>query len=346
MKLPAFISRISWLAYLIQLTHETIQEWIRDDASRLAAALAYYTVFSMAPLLIIVIGIAGFFLGEVQARAEILHQVQDLLGPSGSEYISSLMETSWDPAAGLIATAVGFIMLLVGATGAFAQLQEALNIIWDAPARRGKGVWSYLRQRLLSFSLVLTLGFIMLVSLILGAVLSATSKYFSWMVPSYFPLFNLLNSLISFAVTTALFAAIYKILPDTKVRWRNVWLGAAFGAFMFTIGRYFIGLYLGQGSFGSVYGAAGSFVVILIWVYYSAQILFFGAEFTWVCAQHDGTGILAVDAKLGVLEKSPKLADTVKKSADHKTASKKSDVNSADPSKAVDALQVEEGRGE
>jgi membrane protein len=296
MKMPHFVSRIPWLSYLFVLVRETTREWLKDGGARMAASLAYYTVFSLAPLLIIVIAVAGFFFGETQARDEILTQLQELMGRNGAQYVRTLLDTSWSPSAGVIATALGFIMLLLGATGAFAELQESLNQIWDVEAPKRSGLWTYLRRRLISFSLVLTMGFLMMVSLVLSAILSAISKYFTERVPAYFPLFNLVNWLFAFGVTAVLFAAIYKILPDLKVRWKNVWLGAAVASLLFSIGRYFIGLYLGQGSFSSVYGAAGSFVVILLWVYYSSQILFYGAEFTWVCAQHDASGILAADA--------------------------------------------------
>jgi membrane protein len=313
MKNPThFLDRIPWLGYLWKLTRETASEWMDDGASRLAAALAYYTIFSLAPLLIIVIAVAGFFFGETQARDEIFQQMQGLMGTSGAQYMKTLLDNSWDPASGLIATSIGFVMLLVGATGAFAQLQDALNLIWKAEPRKGNTIWIYLRQRLLSFSLVLTIGFLMMVSLVLSAALSAASKYLFWMLPDYFPLFNLLNWIVSFLVTTGLFAAIYKILPDAQVRWKNVWLGAAVASLLFSVGRYLIGLYLGQSSFGSVYGAAGSFVVILLWVYYSAQILFFGAEFTWVCARHDGSGILAKDATSRDPQGKKKLATKVR----------------------------------
>ena len=291
-----FLDRIPWLAYLWELTRETAVEWKKDGASRLAASLAYYTVFSLAPLLIIVIAVAGFVFGQTTARDEIFHQMRALMGPSGADYMKTLLDNSWDGSSGIVATLLGFVMLLVGATGAFAELQDSLNQIWQAAPRKGNGIWLYLRQRLLSFSLVLTIGFLMMVSLVLSAGLSAASKYLFWLVPDYFPLLNLLNWFLSFLVTAGLFAAIYKILPDAQVRWKNVWLGAAMASLLFSIGRYFIGLYLGQSSFSSVYGAAGSFVVILLWVYYSAQILFFGAEFTWVCARHDGSGMLAADA--------------------------------------------------
>lgn len=270
------------------LLRETFVEWNRDGASRLAASLAYYTIFSLAPLMLILIAVMGFFFGQLRAREGLLRELGGLLGDSGMEYVRALLESTREPTSGLIASLVGILVLLIGATGAFAQLQEALNIIWESPPRRGKGLWPLVRQRLLSFSLVLTIGFLLLVSLALSTALSAVGKYLSWILPGYlFPILYVLNAGFSFAVTTVLFAAIYKILPDTKVRWRNVWLGAGMAALLFSIGRTLIGFYLGRSSFSSVYGAAGSFVVILLWVYYSAQILFFGAEFTQVTSRHE-----------------------------------------------------------
>ncbi len=286
--LASLLARYPRVDHYVRLTRETFIEWNRDGASRLAAALAYYTIFSLAPLLLILIAVAGFFFGQLRAREGILRELEGLLGSSGMEYVRALLNTTWEPTTGIIASIVGLCVLLIGATGAFAQLQEALNIIWESPPRRGKGLWSLIRQRLLSFSLVLTIGFLLLVSLALSTGLSAVGKYLSWLLPGYlFPILYILNGLLSFAVTTVLFASIYKILPDTKVRWRNVWLGAGMAALLFTIGRTLIGFYLGRSSFSSVYGAAGSFVVILFWVYYSAQILFFGAEFTQVTSRHE-----------------------------------------------------------
>jgi membrane protein len=276
------------LRYYSGITRETFIEWNRDGASRLAAALAYYTIFSLAPLLLILIAVAGFFFGQLRAREGLLHELEGLLGPSGMEYVRAMLDTTWEPTTGILATVIGVAVLLIGATGAFAQLQEALNIIWETPPRRGKGLWPLIRQRLLSFSLVLTIGFLLLVSLALSTALVAMGKFFSWLLPAYmFPVLYLVNTAFSFAVTTVLFASIYKILPDTKVRWRNVWLGAGMAALLFSIGRTLIGFYLGRSSFSSVYGAAGSFVVILFWVYYSAQILFFGAEFTQVTSRYE-----------------------------------------------------------
>jgi membrane protein len=286
--LSRILARYPKVEHYWTLTRETFIEWNRDGASRLAAALAYYTIFSLAPLLLIIIAVAGFFFGQLRAREGLLRELEGLLGPSGMEYVRAMLDTTWEPATGILATVIGLTVLLIGATGAFAQLQEALNIIWETPPRRGKGLWPLIRQRLLSFSLVLTIGFLLLVSLALSTGLSAVGKYLSWLLPAYmFPVLYIVNAAFSFAVTTVLFAAIYKILPDTRVRWRNVWLGASMAALLFSIGRTLIGFYLGRSSFSSVYGAAGSFVVILFWVYYSAQILFFGAEFTQVTSRFE-----------------------------------------------------------
>ncbi|HEX2613342.1 MAG TPA: YihY/virulence factor BrkB family protein [Fibrobacteria bacterium] len=286
-RLWTLLGRIHGAQRFLRLLAAAFREWTHDDASRLAASVAYYTIFSLAPLLVIAIAVAGFFFGETHARDEILAQMTDLLGRSGAAYLRTLLDTSWNPATGVLATAIGVVVLLLGATGAFAHLQEALNLMWEVEAPKRSGLWAYLRRRLISFSLVLTVGFLLLVSLVLSATLSAAGKFVGGVLPPYFPLLSLLSWAASFAVTTVLFAAIYKILPDAKVRWKNVWLGAILAALMFSLGRYLIGLYLGRSSLGSAYGAAGSFVIILLWIYYSAQILFFGAEFTQVSARFD-----------------------------------------------------------
>ncbi|HLU69625.1 MAG TPA: YihY/virulence factor BrkB family protein [Fibrobacteria bacterium] len=263
----------------------SIKEWISDRASRLAAAVAYYTIFSMAPLLLIAIAIAGFFFGETEARAGIMTQMQDLIGESGAHMLGTMLDSSWSPASGLTATVVGVVVLLIGATGAFAHLQEALNIMWDAKPSTRSGLWAFIRRRLISFSLILTVGFLLMVSLVASAVFSAMGKFLSDVLPSYFPVFSLLNASVSFGFTILLFAAIYKILPDAKVRWRDVWLGAILAALLFSVGRILIGIYLGRSALGSTYGAAGSLVAILLWIYYSTQILFFGAEMTHASSQ-------------------------------------------------------------
>lgn len=277
-------------ATVVQLVTETVKEWLDDGASRLAAALAYYTIFSLAPLLIFVIAIAGFFFGTGTARDEILSQLSELLGPLGAIYVGTLLDSASKPGSGIIGASVGFVVLMFGATSSFAQLQEALNIIWNVSPKKS-GVSYFIRKRLLSFSLVLVIGFLLLVSLVLSAALAAAGKFVSGMLPAYLVLVNALNFVLSFTITTLLFAAIYRILPDAKVRWRDVIWGAVVASLLFSVGRFLIGLYLGQSAIGSVYGAAGSFVIILVWIYLSAQILFFGAEFTQVWSRRYGPGI-------------------------------------------------------
>ncbi len=269
----------------LKLIKISITEWINDRASRLAAAVAYYTIFSMAPLLLIAIAIAGFFFGETEARAEIMLQMRELIGESGAQTLGTMLDSSWSPASGLTATLIGLVVLLIGATGAFAHLQEALNIMWEAKPPTRSGVWVFIRRRLISFSLILTVGFLLMVSLIASAVFSAAGKFLSDILPSYFPVFSILNAAVSFGFTILLFAAIYKILPDAKVRWRDVWIGAILAALLFSLGRSLIGIYLGRSALGSTYGAAGSLVAILLWIYYSTQILFFGAEMTHASSQ-------------------------------------------------------------
>lgn len=276
----ALVSQIPGARRFLMLLKISISEWINDRASRLAAAVAYYTIFSMAPLLLIAIAVVGFFFGETQARTEIMAQMGDLIGESGANTLGTMLDTSWSPASGLIASIVGLFVLLIGATGAFAHLQEALNLMWDAKPPTRSGLWAFVRRRLISFSLILTVGFLLMVSLIASAIFSAAGKFLSDVLPSYFPVLSILNAFVSFGFTILLFAAIYKILPDAKVRWRDVWLGAILAALLFSIGRTLIGIYLGRSALGSTYGAAGSFVAILLWIYYSTQILFFGAEMT------------------------------------------------------------------
>lgn len=279
------VSLVPGARRFLKLLKISVAEWINDRASRLAAAVAYYTIFSMAPLLLIAIVIAGFFFGETAARTEIMDQMRELIGESGANMLGTMLDSSWSPASGVTATIIGVAVLLIGATGAFAHLQEALNIMWNATPPTSSGVWAFIRRRLISFSLILTVGFLLMVSLIASAVFSAAGKFLSDILPSYFPVFSILNFTVSFGFTILLFAAIYKILPDAKVRWRDVWLGAILAALLFSIGRSLIGIYLGRSALGSTYGAAGSLVAILLWIYYSTQILFFGAEMTHASSQ-------------------------------------------------------------
>ncbi|MBE9014372.1 YihY/virulence factor BrkB family protein, partial [Pseudanabaenaceae cyanobacterium LEGE 13415] len=268
---------------IVRLVRDTVNEWNEDNVPLLAAALAYYTMFSLAPLLIIVIAIAGAIYGEEAARGEIVQQIQGLVGREGAEFIQSMIQNANRPdSGGGIATLVGIGFLIFGASGVFGQLQAALNTIWEVKPKPGRAVKSFIQARFLSFAMVLVIGFLLLVALVLSAALSGISSYFGGFLPEAFQIGRILNFVLSFALITLLFASIYKFLPDVEVPWKNLWVGAAVTALLFNIGKYLIGLYLGNSSVGSTYGAAGSLVVVLLWVFYSAQILLFGAEFTQV----------------------------------------------------------------
>lgn len=277
---------------IFRLLKETFHEWQQDGASRLAAALAYYTIFSLAPLLIIAIAIAGAIFGEEAARGEIVGQIQGLVGTEGAKVIETAIQNASQPDVSSVASIISIIALLFGASGVFAELQESLNIIWDVKVKPKQGLMVIIRKRILSFSAVLGIGFLLLVSLIASAILSAINTYFSGLLPGIPGIWRLVDFLFSFFSITGMFALMYKFLPDVKIRWSDVWVGAIITALLFTIGKSVLGIYLARGSFGSTYGAAGSLVIILAWVYYSAQILFFGAEFTQVYAHKFGGRIL------------------------------------------------------
>jgi membrane protein len=292
------------LKSMVELLKATIADWQEDKASRLAAALAYYTVFSLAPLLVIVIAIAGLVFGPEAARDQIDNQLQSLLGRDGAEAAQTMIASANKPTTGIIASIINIAILLFGASGVFAQLQDALNTVWEVAPKPGQGIISVIRSRFLSFSMVLGIGFLLLVSLVLSAGLAAVGAYLSHLLPGLDFLWQIVNFVISFGVITLLFAMIYKILPDAKIAWGDVWIGAAITALLFTIGKFLIGLYLGNASVGSAYGAAGSLVVLLIWVYYSAQILFFGAEFTQVYATKYGSRIVPAKNAVAVTEEA------------------------------------------
>ena len=278
---------------LVGLLKETVTEWQKDKAPRLAAALAYYTVFSLAPLLIIVIAIVGAIFGEEAAKGEIVGQIQGLVGKEGAQAIEAAIQNANKPSAnGGIASLISIVVLLFGATGVFAQLQDALNTVWEVKPKPGRGIKNFIKKRVLSFSAVLGIGFLLMVSLVVNAVLSGMSAYLSNLIPGAEFLWQILNFVISFIVISLLFALLYKYLPDVKIKWSDVSIGAIITALLFTIGKFALGFYLGRGSFGSTYGAAGSLVVLLAWVYYSAMILFFGAEFTQVYARKYGSKIV------------------------------------------------------
>ncbi len=264
--------------------------WIDDYAPSMGAALAYYTVFSVAPLLLIVISVAGLVFGADAARGAIFTQLQGMMGDEGAKAVESLLASLNQPDKGILGTVVGFAVLLVGATTVFGELQDALDRIWRAPARdKTGGLWGLLRTRLLSFGMILGIGFLLMVSLVLSAVLSALGEWWGPMFGGWKTVAKVFDFVVSFGLITVVFAMIYKLMPRVQVRWHDVWIGAAVTSLLFAIGKSLIGLYIGKSGVASGYGAAGSLVVVLVWVYYSAQIFLMGAEFTWVFAHTFGS---------------------------------------------------------
>ena len=282
------------LPNLLKLTY---QGWKEDKASRLSAALAYYTIFSLAPMLLIIIAVTGFFFGQRDVvQLQVLHQIEGLVGADGREFVSGLLTSASNPAKGVFATIVGIVTLLFGALGVFNELHNALNTIWEVKEEETKGFLESIKKvifnRFLSFSMILGIGFLLLVSLVISAALSAVQETIGNAIPVSEILLQIVNLVISIGVITVLFALIFKFLPDAEIAWRDVWLGAFVTAVLFSLGKFLIGLYLGNSSAASAFGAAGSLVLLLLWIYYSAQILLFGAEFTEVYANEFGSKIV------------------------------------------------------
>lgn len=287
---PAAIPQGSWLSQQQQMIVTAAKAWVEDYAQSMGAALSYYTLFSLAPLLIIVIAIAGMVFGQEAAHGEIVAQLRGILGEEGAVAVEGMLKAAREPTQGVVATIVGVAILLLGATAVFGELQNALDRIWRVPAQKQKsGIWQLLRTRLLSFGLVLGLGFLLIVSLVVSAVLAALGKWWSGWFAGWDVFLEILNFAVSLGIFTLLFAMIYKTMPRAKISWRDVWTGAAVTALLFTLGKVLIGLYLGKSSLASGFGAAGSLVALIAWVYYSAQIFLFGAEYTWVYASQRGS---------------------------------------------------------
>jgi membrane protein len=280
---------------LWHLLKTTGSKWNDDKAPRLGAALAYYTVFSLAPLLVIIIGIAGLVFGKQAAEGAIVQQISGLVGGQSAAAIQTMLANARTPSSGGLAAIIGVVTLLVGASGLFGQLQDALNTIWGVEPKPGRGVLGMLKDRFVSFVALLGTAFLLLVSLVVSAAIAAAGTVFKALLPAPEAVLHLINLLVSLTVITGLFAMMFKVLPDVKIAWRDVWLGAAVTALLFAVGKYAIALYLGKSDVGSAYGAAGSLVIILVWVYYSAQILLFGAEFTAVYANEHGSRIVPAD---------------------------------------------------
>ena len=277
------------MASMISIAKKSVAAWIDDYAPSMGAALSYYTMFSLAPLLVIVIAIAGLVFGAEVARGEVVAQLQNMIGPEGAKAVEDLLRNASRPSQGVTATVIGGLVLLAGATSVFGELQSALDRIWRAPAAPKQGWWALIRTRLLSFGMVLSIGFLLLVSLVVSTALAALGKWWGAMFGGWEFLLQVLNLAVSFATITLLFALIYKMLPRVKVAWHDVWIGAAVTSLLFTLGKFAIGLYLGKSQVTSGFGAAGSVAVLLVWVYYSAQIFLLGAEFTWVYAHELGS---------------------------------------------------------
>jgi membrane protein len=272
------------------LVKKSVTAWIDDYAPSMGAAISYYTVFSIAPLLLIVIAVAGFVWGREAVQGQIVDQLSGLIGKEGATGIQALIKSANKPVQGFVATAISIVILIIGATTVFAELQSSLDRIWNVPAaKKASGIWATLRARLLSLGFILGLGFLLSVSLVFSAGVAAFGTWANGLFPGWETILQIVNLVISLGIATVLFAMIYKLMPQASVGWRDVWIGAGVTAVLFEVGKTLIGLYIGKSGVTSSFAAAGSLVVLLVWVYYSAQIFLLGAEFTWAYAQDHGS---------------------------------------------------------
>jgi membrane protein len=270
---------------------DTVQEWIDDNAARVAASLAFYTLLSLAPLVILTIALAGVVMGEDTARDRIIYEVGQLVGPEGAKTINAVVASAHQSNDGVLSTVIGLIVLFVGASGVFGELQYAMNTIWGVKPKQTSGLMLLVRERVFSFAMVIAVAFLLLVSLVVSAVLSGIGRFMAGSLPGGDAVWQVVNVVLSIGIITALFGLIFKVVPDVEVRWRDVWVGALATAVLFTVGKQLLGIYLGKSSVASAYGAAGSIVALVVWVYYSSQLVFFGAEFTQVYARAIGRTI-------------------------------------------------------
>ncbi len=289
---------------VVRLLKEAFADWMEDRALRLSAALAYYSVFSIAPLLIIAISVAGLVLGPDAVKGQLDEQLSSYIGPKAAETVQSMVQSAAKPSEGWIGAVVGFATLLLGASGVFGQLKDALNTIWEVEAKPGAGVMGFIRARLLNFGMVLVIGFLLMVSLLMSTALASVSGYFGNAAGLSVVLGGIFGTLVSLSVVTLLFAFIFKMLPDAQIEWRNVWTGALVTAVLFELGKFGLGFYLGREGTSSTYGAAGSVVLLLLWVYYASCILLFGAEFTQVYARDKGHAIKPAPGAVAVTEEA------------------------------------------
>ncbi len=266
----------------VSLLKTTYTKWSDHHAPRLGASVAFYTLLSFAPLLVLTVAVIALVFDPQKAQHGLIDQAKQMIGDRGADAVKSLLTNAQKPSSGVIASVIAFATLLFGASGVFTELRDALNIIWDAEPKNASGLMGMVKERLFSFGMVLSVGFLLLVSLILSAGLALLGKFFGGLVPLPAFVFEIINFVVSFAVITLLFALLFKFVPARAISWRDVWVGAVGTALLFTIGKMLLGLYMGKAGVGSAYGAAGSLVAVIVWVYYSAQIFFFGAEFTHV----------------------------------------------------------------
>jgi membrane protein len=271
------------------LIKRTALSWSDINAPRLGAALSFYTMLSMAPLLVVCIGIAGAIFGAKAAQDQIAWQIQNVVGYQGGQIVQALLQHTDRPSSGIFAAVIGFITLLFGASGVFGELRDSLNTVWGVKISSAGSLKNMVQYRFASFAMVLGIGFLLLVSLVLSAAIAAAGKLFADYLPASEVLLHAGNILLTFITVTVLFALLYKVVPDIHIEWQDVWIGAAVTSILFSLGKFLIGLYLGKASVGSAYGAAGSLVVFMVWAYYSAQIFFLGAEFTHVYAERHGS---------------------------------------------------------
>lgn len=275
-----------------KLFYEVGDKWSADKAPKLGAALSFYTIFSLAPLLIIAIAVAGMVFGNEAAQGEIVYQIRDLVGEEGAKIVQTAIKNASEGSSDVIATIISMATLVIASTAVFVELQDSLNKIWRVKRREGNVIKQTLRERLTSFGMVVGFGFLLLVSLLVSALLTGLKNFISSYVDIPFFVLEIFNILISIGVIFVLFTMIYKVLPDVHLAWKDVWRGGLVTTLLFVLGKYLIGLYLGTSSYASTYGAAGSLAILLIWIYYSAQIVFLGAEFAYVLTVRYGKGIV------------------------------------------------------
>ena len=296
---------------LWQFAKDVFTQWMGDEPFLLASSLSYYTLFSLAPLLIIAIAVAGFVFGREAAQNQIVETIGGMVGRESAEAVQGMIKNASDkPKTGMISTVICAVTLLIGAGGVVGQLQLSLNKIWEVEPKSGQSIWVFIRQRFMSFAMVLAVGFLLLVSLVMTALLTGFSQYIGSLIGGAAFVGHLLDIIVSFGCVTLLFAMIYKFLPYAQIQWKDVWIGAALTSVLFTVGKYLIGLYLGSSGVNSAYGAAGSLVTVLLWVFYSSLIFLLGAEFTQGYATTYGSGV----APAPYAEKVPAARDRQKQS--------------------------------